>query len=104
MKRIVLLFTLLTGCAVAPPPRPVPALATAPTAGAPWANWYREAEAAGRQVMQIDTQHSLIVITVHRGGTLARLGHDHAIASRTISGLIAPDAGRADFQFRLDEM
>ena len=35
---------------------------------------------------------------------MARFGHDHVVASRTVTGQVAPDAGRADFQFRLDQM
>ena len=39
-----------------------------------------------------------------RGGALARLGHDHVIASRTLQGVVTPAPGRAQFQFRLDQM
>ena len=55
-------------------------------------------------VLQIDTARSLIAVTVRRGGVLARLGHDHVVASHTISGTVAPVQNRADFQFRLDQM
>jgi polyisoprenoid-binding protein YceI len=41
---------------------------------------------------------------VRRGGVLARLGHDHVVASHAISGSVSPQANRADFTFRLDEM
>jgi hypothetical protein len=41
---------------------------------------------------------------VRRGGAFARMGHDHVVASRSIEGFVAPDAGRADFRFRLDQM
>ncbi|PLY48354.1 hypothetical protein CSZ94_01060 [Janthinobacterium sp. ROICE36] len=54
--------------------------------------------------MHIAPQESLLTITVRRGGALARLGHDHVIASRTLQGVVAPALGRAQFQFRLDEM
>ena len=58
--------------------------------------------------MRIDTQASLIAVTVRRGGPLARLGHDHVVASRHIEGTaVAPangQPGRADFRFRLDAM
>jgi hypothetical protein len=50
----------------------------------------------------VDTKDT--TITVRRGGALARLGHDHVIASRTLAGFVAPDAGRADFHFRLDQL
>ncbi|KAB8065108.1 YceI family protein [Janthinobacterium violaceinigrum] len=54
--------------------------------------------------MHIAPQDSLLTITVRRGGALARLGHDHVVASRTLQGVVAPAPGRAQFQFRLDEM
>jgi polyisoprenoid-binding protein YceI len=101
MKRVLLLAALLAGCAAAPPPAPLPA-------GAPAADnaaaWYRQAAAAGTKVMAIDPAQSLIAVTVRRGGPLARLGHDHVVASRGITGFAAPGQGRADFSFRLDQM
>ncbi|UUZ53954.1 hypothetical protein LP419_36315 [Massilia sp. H-1] len=60
---------------------------------------------AGRQkVYAIDSAQSLITIIVRRGGPMARFGHDHVVASRGVTGFAAPEAGRADFQFRLDEL
>ena len=35
---------------------------------------------------------------------MARLGHDHVVASRTLAGHIAPAAGSAELSFRLDQM
>jgi hypothetical protein len=99
MKRLLLLAALLAGCAAAPPPVPV-AATTADNA----ASWYRSAEAAGGKVLVIDPAQSLIAVTVRRGGALARLGHDHVVASRGVTGFAAPAAGRADFSFRLDQM
>lgn len=54
--------------------------------------------------MQIDSTQSLIAVTVRRGGVLARLGHDHVVASHAISGTVSPSRNVADFTFRLDEM
>jgi hypothetical protein len=99
MKRVLLLAALLAGCAAAPPPAPV-ALPSSDNA----ASWYRQAEAAGSKVLVIDPAQSLIAVTVRRGGPLARLGHDHVVASRGVSGFAAPAEGRADFSFRLDQM
>ncbi|MEO7493365.1 MAG: YceI family protein [Massilia sp.] len=96
---LLLAGALLTGCAErasAPPATQ----ASAPGAAA----WYRQARAAGSEVLTIDPAASLIAVTVRRAGPLARLGHDHVVASRTVSGFAAPREGRADFQFRLDEM
>lgn len=95
---------LLAACAVqAPPPSVTPSVtpAAAPDAGAAW---YQQAARSGKKVYQVDAAQSLITVTVRRGGALARLGHDHVVASRTVAGFVAPDAGRADFHFRLDQM
>ena len=100
LKISLLLVLLLGGCAAdAPLPPPGPA-APVETGAA----WYQQAAQAGNKVYKIDAAQSLIAITVRRGGALARLGHDHVVASRTLEGFVAPDAGRADFHFRLDQM
>jgi polyisoprenoid-binding protein YceI len=54
--------------------------------------------------LQIDSAASLIAVTVRRGGVLARLGHDHVVAARTITGTVTPADQRAQFQFRLDQL
>ncbi|HAT33481.1 MAG TPA: YceI family protein [Janthinobacterium sp.] len=104
---LIALAALLTACATNPvrPPAAAPAL-TPPSASAPESQdaYYRAARARGEKVLSIDTQASLISIVVRRGGSLARLGHDHVVASRAIEGHIAPDQGRADLRFRLDQM
>lgn len=98
LRSYLLPLLLLAGCAAElPPQRPVTPLDTGAT-------WYQKAAQAGKKVYQIDAAQSLITITVRRGGALARLGHDHVVASRTLQGFVAPDAGRADFHFRLDQM
>jgi polyisoprenoid-binding protein YceI len=99
MKRALIVAALLAGCAAAPPPPPAPTPAADNAAG-----WYRAAAAAGTKVLAIDPAQSLIAVTVRRGGALARLGHDHVVASRTVTGFAAPTQGRADFSFRLDQM
>jgi hypothetical protein len=100
-RSCLLLAALVLGaCAVAPRQPPAPTTPPAENTEA----WYRAAEAAGQAVWQIDPARSLITIVVRRGGALARLGHDHVVASHDIHGLVAPQAGRADFQFRLDAL
>jgi hypothetical protein len=89
---------LLAACSVQPPLPP--ASAPAPTVEA----WYAHAARQGQKIYTIDSAASLITVTVRRGGALARFGHDHVVASRSVTGMVAPDAGRADFQFRLDQM
>jgi hypothetical protein len=58
--------------------------------------------AKGKTVYRVDPGRSLIAITVRRGGTLARLGHDHIVASHTVQGCIAPQEGRADLVIPLE--
>ena len=87
-----LLLAACTPPASIPPPSAMPASVRVAT------------PASSEGLLQIDTQATLLTITVRRGGALARLGHDHVVASRTVSGWVAPDLGQADFQFRLDAM
>ena len=95
--------TVLLACAVlaaCTPLPPAPAQAPAPAAPAALPAWQRQ----GVQLLHIAPEESLLTITVRRGGALARLGHDHVIASRTLQGVVTPAPGRAQFQFRLDQM
>ena len=66
--------------------------------------YYEEAAAQGKPVYRIDPEHSLVVIEVRRGGSLARLGHDHIVAARSVAGHVAPEAGRADLYIALDDL
>lgn len=89
-----LLLAACTPLAVAPPVPATPAPAMAPLAP----------PVRTEKLLVIDSQATLLTITVRRGGALARLGHDHVVASRTVTGWVAPDLKQADFQFRLDAM
>lgn len=98
------LLLALAGCSTQTP-APAPELAAQAMQAAPDATaWYLGAAASGTPVYRIDPIASLMTIFVHRGGSLARLGHDHVVASRTLAGFTAPSANRADLRFRLDEM
>ena len=91
---------LLVGCA--PQVREV-----APPAGLPpeFPRAFYEREASqGRAVLRVDPAASLVVLTVRRGGSLARLGHDHIVASHAVQGYVTPQAGRADLYIALDEL
>ena len=98
----LILACLLAACA-APPVGP-PAAPQPETGFDVQEAYYRRAEALGQKVWRIDARHSLISITVRRGGSLARLGHDHVVACRNVQGFIAPQAQRADFHFRPDQL
>src|SRR2546427_11839535 len=90
--------TMLAGCALLP-------RAAAPPAAAPPTDfpegYYREALAQGKPVFRVDPAESLVVIEVRRSGSLARLGHDHVVASHEVGGYVAPDEGRADLYVAL---
>ena len=79
--RLLPLLVLLTACGqpLAPQAPLVPALATGLDA-------YRTAAASGTAVYAIDPGASLVAVTVRRGGLMARLGHDHVVASHTLTG------------------
>jgi YceI-like protein len=68
---------------------------SAPPAEFPEA-YYLQVQKQGKPVYRVDPSESLIVIEVHRGGSLARLGHDHVVASHEVTGYVAPGEGRAD--------
>lgn len=98
MRRVAVAacVALLASCAPRPP-------APAPVSGAPQDfpfAYYRQA----RPVFEVDPARSLVAITVRRGGSLARLGHDHVVASHDVVGFVAPAEGRADFYFALERL
>ena len=68
------------------------------------------AKAQGPAMWRIDPQQSLIAVTVRRAGTLARLGHDHVVASGDVNGcalqqkLASAMVREAHLQFRLDQL
>ena len=96
-----LLALMLAGCApLLREPAPAPAV---PPADFPEA-YYREAAAQGKPVFRVDPRESLVVIEVRRAGSLARLGHDHVVASHELGGYVAPDEGRADLYVALARM
>lgn len=100
---IAVLLALITGCSQpgiepAQPPGPTARPADFPAA------FYADAAARGQSVLQIDSSHSLVSITVRRAGSLARLGHDHVIASHELQGYVAPRLGRADLYVALDRL
>jgi hypothetical protein len=97
------LFAVVLGACAPAIPRAPEAAAQAPEAF-PEAD-YRQLAASGRTVYRVDPGRSLVVIQVFRAGSLARVGHDHVIASHDVRGYVAPDGGgRADLYVRLDEL
>lgn len=96
MLRFFPLLLLLTACGrQMAPPVPGPEADRGP---------HQATATPGTAVYTVDPQASLLAVTVRRAGLMARLGHDHVVASRTLSGHVAPGAGSADLSFRLDQM
>jgi YceI-like protein len=62
---------------------------------------YLQAAKQGKPVYRVDPAESLVVIEVRRGGSLARLGHDHVVASHDVTGYVSPGEGRADLYLAL---
>src|SRR6266852_3439961 len=85
------LTAILAGCAQLPRVE----APSAPPAEFPEA-FYLQALKQGKPVFRVDSRESLVVIEVRRSGSLARLGHDHVVASHEVGGYVAPDEGRAD--------
>ena len=103
-------LALLVACAQQPALTPQPSPPAPPAAGAEAAppsfplDFYRGAAKRGEPVFEVDPARSLVVVEVRRAGSLARLGHDHVVASHDLRGYVAPDAGRADLYARLDRL
>lgn len=51
--------------------------------------YYEAALQRGDSVYRVDPDNSLVTVYVYREGPLARLGHDHVVADRAVSGLAA---------------
>jgi len=97
---MVLFTCLLYACIPAPkplPPQPQKVPEDFPSA------MYNQAAKQGAPVYRIDTEKSLVVTEVYKGGSFAALGHDHVVASHDVHGYaIIPDnlsEGEADFYF-----
>jgi len=70
----------LTGCQTSPPVPGTPAPVAVPSAPS--------AAPAGAREYLVIAEESLLQILVYRGGAMARLGHNHVIASHHLSGTV----------------
>jgi hypothetical protein len=112
---LALLLALLAGCAGAPvrAPAEVPAARAEvqPPAAAPITTPSAAQDAAGAALdVRIDDARSVLRLRVYRGGTLARLGHNHVIVAplRGSAALLADRVARLDLEtepagWRIDE-
>ncbi|HEY6126436.1 MAG TPA: YceI family protein [Steroidobacteraceae bacterium] len=81
----------LTGCQTSPPAADTPVPEAAPAAPS--------AVPADAREYQVVAEESLLQILVYRGGAMARLGHNHVIASHHLSGavFVANDVSKSRF-------
>ena len=77
----LLLSLTAAGCLGTRPQPPVPAPPSAPIVSKP-------VETQGATVYQLNPKASKVDILVYRGGTLARLGHNHVMTSRSVTGRV----------------
>jgi hypothetical protein len=104
-RAVVVVAMLVTGCAQQGQQAAIEPQATtlqAPTSFP--ANWYEQALAGGKSVYRVDPASSLVYVTVRRAGSLARLGHDHVVASHQAQGFVALEEGRADLYVHLADL
>jgi polyisoprenoid-binding protein YceI len=89
----------LAACQTQPPQKPAPgAPATAPEFAVP----------AGAREYHVIAAESLLTLQVYRGGSMAKLGHNHVIASRTLTGSVwvtgDPLATRFDIRMPVNDL
>jgi len=69
---------------------------------------YAAAERSGATVYRLSPQDSLILVHVGRAGAMQRLGHEHAVASEDVRGLVEwhedSSAARADIAFAVRDL
>jgi len=73
----------LAGCQTSPPAAPAPP----PPPAAP-ASQTSAAVPAGARELKVVSEESLLQVLVYRGGAMARLGHNHVIASHQLTGSV----------------
>lgn len=90
----------LAGCQTRPP---APAPGAPPTAAQP-----ANAIPAGARELKVVPEESLLQILVYRGGAMAKLGHNHVIASHELEGSVYltgdPATSRFDIHFPVNEL
>ncbi len=90
-----LLLWGLAGCQTSPPPAPEPA----PPVNVPT----EPGVPAGAESYKVVAEESWLQILVYRGGAMARLGHNHVIASHHLEGevFVTPDPLDTRFDIRI---
>lgn len=92
--------TALLSCTQHIPPQPTTELIPSEFPEA----YYHQAKTTDSIILRVDSKRSIVTINVFKGGILSRLGHDHVVASRDVSGYVDLGAGRADLLVPLDKL
>jgi len=90
---VAVIVLAVSGCAT--PPEPPPVRQAAPAGFDTLEREYRDAANRGESVYRLNRDESMVRILAFRAGPLARLGHDHAVVNRRISGFARGLAGNA---------
>jgi hypothetical protein len=96
---LICLSVLLAACPrPVRPPAPVPTVPPTPSPSAP--------DTRGATVYEVDSRSSQLSILVLRGGKLSRLGHNHVMTSRDVSGRawLHPEFARSGFELSFPVM
>jgi hypothetical protein len=96
---LICLSLLLAACPrPVRPPAPVPTVPPTPAPSAP--------DTRGATVYEVDSRSSQLSILVFRGGKLSRLGHNHVMTSRDVSGRawVHPEFARSGFELSFPVM
>ncbi len=105
MRRTLAALIIVTGLTAGCAPPALRPTESAPSGPSDFpAPHYQTALARGEPIYRIDPAHSLVVIEIRRAGSLARIGHDHVVASHDLRGYVAPQEHRADLFFPLAEL
>jgi polyisoprenoid-binding protein YceI len=83
----------LPGCQTSPPREPMPAPAPPPVE--------RPGVPVGAHEYKVIAEESLLQILVYRGGAMARLGHNHVIASHHLEGEVQLTQDLVDTRFEI---
>jgi hypothetical protein len=103
-SRVATILVALVLAACAPQVAREPGREAVPPPPAAAERDYGRIAGLGDPVYEIEPARSVVAVVVRRDGSLARLGHDHVVASHGVHGYVAPREGRADLYFRLDEL
>ena len=102
-RALLVAVAILVLAACAPQPAEHPSVERLQPDGFP-EQAYLRAAAEGRLVFRIESVSSVVAMEVRRAGSLARLGHDHVVASHDVRGYVEPDVGRADLYVFLERL